>query len=307
MPDNSIQRIIEDALESVRSNSDGKVADYIPELAAVPADLTNIALLCNDGSMYAAGDDLDYKFTLQSSAKILILIGLLEEFGSNKVFSWVRMEPSGDDFSSLARLDQFGPLPSNPMLNSGAICLCSHVPGDSVERLAWLESWMEKLFGAKLSINSKVFKSESLTGARNRSLAYLLKSTGQFEMDVDDVLETYFYTCSFEATIQQAAYLPMLLSNGGRNVAGEQIISVATVQQVLSIMATCGLYNESGSHLLRTGMPAKSSVSGLILASALKFGGFAVGSPRINRKGTSIRGALILQQLSKILGLHFAA
>lgn len=301
-----LQSILTEAHTASLKNSDGSVANYIPELASVDTEYTAVALTTNDGKTYTAGDDPKQKFTLQSTAKLIILIGLLEEYGLSKVLSWTRVEPSGDDFASIARLDQFGPMPSNPMLNAGAITLCSYIPGPAEERVGWLENWIKKLFGAKLSINAGVFASEKRTGDRNRSLAYLLKSSNLLQGEVKDVLETYFCLCSFEADVVQASYLSMILANGGKNAAGEQVISRETTQDVVAIMATCGLYNESGTHLVKTGMPAKSGVSGFILAVAPRYAGIATISPRVNRKGTSMRGEIILTHIKQNTDWHFA-
>ena len=301
-----IASVLNDALEIAAKDQDGKIANYIPELASVDPELTGAAVRLLDGECVVVGDAATVKVTLQSIAKVVVLIGLLEDFGPKKVFSWVRVEPSGDDFASVARLDQFGPLPSNPMLNAGAISLCSHIPGNAEEQYAWLSKWMETVFNETLNVNHQVFASERRTGDRNRSLGYLLKSNNIIEGSVNAVLETYFCSCSFEATIEQISYLAMLLANKGCAPDGTQVISLRTVQQTLAIMATCGIYNESGTHLVRTGMPAKSSVSGLIVAVALGHGGVVTFSPRINRKGTSMRGELILEHLSDALKWHFA-
>lgn len=303
---NNIQSVIDEAIVVARNNHDGEVASYIPELASVEPEYTGVAVTLVDGHRFVGGDMTEQTTSLQSIAKLVLLIGLVEEFGPQKVFSWVKVEPSGDDFASIARLDQFGPVPSNPMLNSGAITLCSHIPGNPEERLAWLERWMERLFGEKLNVDPKVCASERRTGDRNRSLAYLLKSSGQLEGEVGDVLDTYFHLCSYEVSVTQAAYLPMLLANLGMSQEGEQMFSELTARQVVSIMATCGLYNESGQHLVRTGMPAKSGVCGCIVAVMPRVSGIAVISPRINAKGTSIRGSIILEHISQKLGWHFA-
>ncbi|MDQ2993390.1 MAG: glutaminase A [Pseudomonadota bacterium] len=298
--------VMERAVAIARENDEGAVANYIPELAQAPADTTSIAVTLLDGTCLTAGDAIDTPTTLQSTSKLVVLIGLLEEVGIDEVTQWTKFEPSGSDFASVARLDQFGPRPSNPMLNSGAISLCSHIPGNAEQKLAWLDDWMMRLFGTTLNLNHKVYASERRTGDRNRCLAYLLKSRDMLADNVDEVLDTYFALCSFEANIVQASYLPLLLANGGKNPMGEQIISIDTVRCVLSVMVTCGLYNESGTHMVRTGLPAKSGVSGYILAAALNQAGIAVLSPRVNAKGTSVRGEIMLEQVSKAMGWHFA-
>jgi len=217
-----LQSVLDEAISQARANRQGSVANYIPELASVPEDLTAIAVSLKDGTCLSAGDS-DQKFTLQSASKLIALIGMLEERGIEEVMQWCKLEPSGDDFASIARLDQFGPKPSNPMLNSGAISLTAHIPGNAEEKLAWLESWVEKLYGLPLTMNLKIYASERRTGDRNRSLAYLLKSRNMLADDVDSVLDTYFAMCSYEATAAQAAYLPMLLANHGVDPAGKRV------------------------------------------------------------------------------------
>lgn len=301
-----LQVVMNEAVALARLNSDGTAANYIPELASVPVDVTAIAVRLFDGTCLTAGDDPDIKVTLQSTAKLVVLIGLLEEHGLDQLLEWTKVEPSGGDFDSISRLDLYGPLPSNPMLNSGAIALSARIPGNAEQKLAWLDRWMERLFGTHLNLDHKVYASERRTGDRNRSLAYLLKSRDMLPGDVDADLDAYFALCSYEATPLQATHLPMILANGGRNHNAEQVISQETTRTVIAIMSTCGLYNETGTHMVRTGMPAKSGVSGYILASALGQAGLVVLSPRVNPKGTSIRGAIMLAHISKAMGWHFA-
>lgn len=306
LQDSEIQSVLDAAVLNSRSETSGQAAQYIPELSEQDPEQTCAVIRTTDDRTFYAGDNIHEKFTLQSTAKLVLLIGMLEEFGPEQVFKWVMVEPSGDDFSSVARLDQFGPKPSNPMLNAGAIALCGHIPGNDEKRMHWLDNWIEKLFNEKPHLNTKVFASERRTGNRNRSLAYLLKSSNALAGDVESILESYFALCSFEISPYQATYLPYLLANHGQNSNGEQIISLETVKHTISIMATCGLYNESGTHLVKTGMPAKSGVSGYIYAVMPRVAGVVTFCPRINKKGTSKRGSLILESLSKELGWHFA-
>lgn len=305
MSDKLIQ-VLNEAIEYAQKNHEGGVAAYIPELAEVNPEQTRVAISLPTGEAFAAGDFLTEKTTLQSTAKVVVLIGMLEEFGLDALKKWVRMEPSAEDFASVAMLDQYGPKPSNPMLNAGAISLCAYIPGKTEDQFAWLEKWMEKLFHSKLHVNQRVFASERRTGDRNRSIAYLLKSEGIISGNVEAILESYFFSCSFEADIKEASYLPMLLANSGRDPEGQQVISEKTVEIVLALMATCGLYSESGIHLVKTGMPAKSGVAGFLLSSAIGRAGVAVMSPRVNRKGNSIRGAMMLEYISRAMGWHFA-
>lgn len=288
-------------------NMDGDTANYIPELANVNKEITAIAVnpIGADPVMYS-NTPLQL-VTLQSTGKMIPLIGLLEELGEEQLFKWVKVEPSGDDFASITRLEQFGPKPSNPMLNAGAITLCSHIPGVGEQQFAWLEHWVQKLFNQRLGINPLVFASEKRTGDRNRSLAYLLHSRCNLGSNVNTTLDLYFALCSYEASLLQMLYLPTLLANAGKDpMSGEQIISKETCKITLAIMATCGLYDETGTHMVRTGMPAKSGVSGYTIAVVPGKAGIVALSPRVNSKGNSIRGEIMLEELSKTMNWHFA-
>lgn len=302
-----IQDVFDNAVNEARKNQNGEPANYIPELANVDPDLVSGAITLSDGTQICSGDYDNHQFTLQSVAKVVSLIGLLEEFGEEKVFSWIHAEASGSPFSSVAQVDRYGATPVNPMINAGAICLCSHIPGDTQQRTLWLDKWCAKLFNRSLSVNGKIFASERVTGDRNRSIAYLLKSNGELALSVEETLETYFYLCSYECDVVTASHLPMILANGGLCPTGERVISERTCNNVVAIMTTCGMYDESGMHLVKTGMPAKSGVSGLIIAVATGRGGVAISSPRLNIKGGSIRGHEVLYQVSQALDWHFAA
>ncbi len=299
--------ILQTIVAFAEKNHDGHTANYIPELANVDADMTAIAVQQLGKKSLSFSNRPLKSVTLQSTAKLITLIGLLEERGPQQVFKWVKVEPSGDEFSSITRLEQFGPKPSNPMLNAGAITLCSHIPGQREQAFAWLDSWTNRLFNQRLRINPTVFASEKSTGDRNRSLAYLLQSRSNLGKDVTETLDLYFSLCSYEASLEQMLYLPTLLANLGRDPITQQpVISPETCKITLAIMATCGLYDETGTHMVRTGIPAKSGVSGYTIASLPGKAGIAVLSPRVNAKGNSIRGELMLEQLSQRMNWHFA-
>lgn len=299
--------LLEELVHVAELNQEGKTADYIPELANVNQELTAIAVQPLGEKPLSYSNNPLNPVTLQSTGKMIPLIGLLEEFGDEQLFEWVKVEPSGDDFASITRLEQFGPKPSNPMLNAGAITLCSHIPGTGEQQFRWLEHWVQKLFNQRLSINPLVFASEKRTGNRNRSLAYLLKSRNNLGTDVHETLDLYFALCSYEAMLEQMLFLPTLLANGGvAPDSGERILSAETCKITLAIMATCGLYDETGTHMVKTGMPAKSGVSGYTIAVVPGKAGIVVLSPRVNPKGNSIRGEIMLEGLSKAMNWHFA-
>ena len=307
-PDHAaVQSVLDFAVLKARRNREGHPANYIPDLASVPLERTSAAVTLLDGSVLTAGDAENHDFTFQSSAKLLTLIGLLEERGPVEVFNIVGSEPSGDSFGSVARLETHGPMPANPLINSGAIALCGQLPGTVERRVAWLLTWAERLYGRPIAIDEKVRENERISADRNRSIAYFLKHGGVLHGDVDATLDVYFALCSLTAGVREAAHLPAILAHGGRRPGNnERVLSKQTVAIVVSIMATCGMYNESGNYLMATGMPAKSGVSGVIVAVVPGVAGVAVSSPRLNDKGGSVRGHLILRELSRGLGWHFA-
>lgn len=299
--------LLKQLVATAEKDQAGDTANYIPELANVNKELTAVAVSTLEGETHSYSNMPLEPVTLQSTGKMVPLIGLLEEFGAERLFEWVKVEPSGDDFASITRLAQFGPKPSNPMLNAGAITLCSHIPGVGEEQFAWLEHWVQTLFNQRLTINPLVFASEKRTGDRNRSLAYLLKSRKNLGSGINETLDLYFALCSYEALLEQMLYLPTLLANGGKDpLSGKQIISTETCKITLAIMATCGLYDETGTHMVKTGMPAKSGVSGYTIAVVPRKAGVVVLSPRVNAKGNSIRGEIMLEALSRAMHWHFA-
>jgi glutaminase len=302
-----IQAVLNFAVEKSRRNREGEPATYIPELALVPLERTSAALVLSNGDTLHAGEALSHEFTFQSSAKLLTLIGLLEERGPVEVFDIVGSEPSGDSFGSVARLETHGPKPANPLINSGAIALCGQLRGTVERRIAWLRGWAERLYGKPIPIDEKVLANERGSADRNRAIAYFLKHGGVLAGSVDETLDVYFALCSLSGGVREAAFLPAILAHGGlRPGTTERVLSKQTVAIVVSIMATCGMYNESGNYLMATGMPAKSGVSGVIVAVVPGIAGVAVSSPRLNDKGGSVRGHLILRELSRQLGWHFA-
>ncbi|MET0795587.1 MAG: glutaminase A [Polyangiaceae bacterium] len=303
----AIQDCLDLAVEKSRRNREGEPASYIPDLASVPLERTSASITLSDGTSLLAGDTADHEFTFQSSAKLVTLIGLLEERGPVEVFDIVGSEPSGDSFGSVARLETHGPKPANPLINSGAIALCGQLHGTVERRVAWLRKWAERLYGKPIPIDEQVRANERLSADRNRAIAYFLKHGGVLHGDVDATLDVYFALCSLSGGVREAAHLPAILAHGGlRPGTSERILSKQTVAIVVSIMATCGMYNESGNYLMATGMPAKSGVSGVIVAVVPGIAGVAVSSPRLNEKGGSVRGHLILRELSRQLGWHFA-
>jgi len=284
--------------------SEGNVADYIPELAHVDPDAFGICIATHDGFVYEVGDSREL-FTLQSISKPLTYGLALEENGEDAVLARIGVEPSGDVFNAISLRPHSG-APLNPLINAGAIAACGLVPGETVARkTARLLDAFSRYAGRPLDIDERVYRSESETGHRNRAISWMLRNFAILEGDPTPTLETYFRQCSIRATCRDLAIIGATLANGGVNpVTGTRAVRERYVNNILSVMATCGMYDFSGEWLYRTGLPAKSGVGGGILAVQPGRIGIGVYSPRLDAQGNSVRGIAVCRELAADLGLH---
>lgn len=285
---------------------EGKLASYIPALLKADVNDLGIAIVNLNGDEYFAGN-CDQKFTIQSISKIVSLILALQDNGKENVFKKVNVEPTGEGFNSIVKLEttETG-RPYNPMINAGAIVTTSLIKGRSEEeKLKKLIDFMKKATNnPNITINEEVYISEKLTGNRNRALAYFMKSSGILDGNVEEVLDLYFRQCSIEANAKDLARLGAVLANDGIIPwSGEKLIDKEICKIVKSIMVTCGMYDASGEFAVRIGIPAKSGVGGGIIASVPKSMGIGVYGPALDEKGNSIAGLKILEDLSRELNL----
>lgn len=281
---------------------DGNVANYIPALGQIDKTRLGISIFDNDGNYYEAGDS-QVPFTIQSVSKPLVFLLALIDCGEDMVFSKVGMEPTGDPFNSIIRLETFDKQkPLNPFINAGAISIVSLIKGaDNIEKIERILSFIRELAdNENISVDNSVFLSEKVTGDRNRSMLYFLKSIGNIEGNVEDILDLYFMQCAIKATSKDLARIGLVLANGGFDpIRKAQIVPKRTAQIVASMMATCGMYDESGEFAVKVGIPAKSGVGGGILCSVPKKYGIGVYGPSLDKKGNSIAGVKMLEDLSR--------
>ncbi|MFJ2912656.1 glutaminase A [Streptomyces sp. NPDC087228] len=283
---------------------DGQLADYIPPLALAEPGAFGLALISMDGHRYSTGD-ADALFTLQSVSKPFVYALALSVLGLDEVGRWVNAEPSGEAFNAIS-LEPVTGRPDNAMVNAGAIVTTALIPDTpDAPRFGRILDCLSRFAGRRLDVDEQVYASEALTGDRNRALAYLIRSAGPLPVDPVAAVETYFRQCAVRVTTLDLAAMAATLAHGGVNpLTGDAVVPEPVAAQVLAVMATCGMYDTSGDWLLRVGLPAKSGVSGGLIAAGPARFGLAAYSPLLDPTGTSVRGRAALGALSERLGLH---
>jgi glutaminase len=282
----------------------GDVATYIPELARADPNRFGIAVATIDGQVFEIGDAAT-PFTIQSISKPLVFGMALEARGNAVVLDRVGVEPSGNPFNSI-EVEPARNRPFNPMVNAGAIVTTGLIgDGGPAERRDRIRALFGVFAGRELEIDERVLESERRTGDRNRALAWLMRSFGKLDGDVDEIVDLYFGQCSVVVTARDLAVMGATLANDGQNpLTGERALGSHHVANVLSVMTTCGMYDNAGEWVYNVGLPAKSGVAGGVMA--VLPGQLAIGvfSPPLDSRGNSVRGMLSCERLSRDLQLH---
>ena len=299
---------IRDQLEALHREyaqiHDGEVATYIPELGKADPDWFGICVVTTNGGVYEVGDSRQ-EFTIQSLSKPFVYGLALEDHGRAEVLAKVGVEPTGDAFNSIS-LDPVTGCPRNPMINAGAITSTGLVEGHTAEsRLRRILEMFAHYAGRELAIDPEIYASESATGHRNRAIGHMLRNFDILTGDPMPVVETYFKQCSILGHCRDLATMAATLANRGVNpLTGQQAIRGEYVESVLGVMGTCGMYDYAGEWLYDVGMPAKSGVSGGVIAVLPGQLGIGVFSPRLDAKGNSVRGIRVCSALSRRWDLH---
>jgi glutaminase len=283
----------------------GAVYDGIPELAGVDPEAFGICLATVDGHLYEAGDTRT-DFTIQSISKTFTYALALADRGMEAVDRKIDVEPSGEAFFEISLSPETG-LPSNAMINAGAIAACSLVAGDTLDaREERVRGTFSRAAGRSLERDDAIFRADLAIAHRHRAIGHLLRGSGVIETDPDPAVELYFRQCALRLDCRDLALMAATLANGGvQPRSGERLFEPAVVERVLSVMATCGMYDAAGEWVVDVGLPAKSGVGGGVLAVLPGQIGIALYSPRLDRHGNSVRGVAACRQMSRELELHF--
>lgn len=298
-----LNRIVAD---SAPYTARGHVATYIPELANVDPGQIGICVSMEDGTVYSAGN-CENLFTMQSVIKPLILLQALMDSGTEAVRTLVGVEATGKPFDAFNYSDQaLTGAHINPMINTGAIALCTLIHGDSYQdRFSKLLALARKLAdNPMIGVDEAVYQSEKKTGSKNRALAYMLTAYGMISDPVEEILDCYFRACSIAVTCRDLAKIARIFSYHGTDpVSGEILFPAEYAKYVNATLATCGMYDGSGEFALTVGFPAKSGVGGGIMGVIPRRMGIGVFAPALDKHGNSVAGVQALARLSKELDL----
>ena len=276
----------------------GKVADYIAPLAKISPDKYAISVCTIDGQKINIGDYAE-PFSIQSISKVFTL-SMLAPLVGEEIWECVGKEPSGSAFNSLVQLEYERGIPRNPFINAGALIITDKLAEKFPNLDDSLLQYVRELAGEEsINFNHSVANDEYTTGERNKALAHMMKSFGNFKGKVSKVFRHYCNHCSIEMTTQQLAQAFTFLANRGINpLNGKTVISPRDAKRINSIMLTCGFYDEAGEFSYLVGLPGKSGVGGGIVAVYPMRYSVAVWSPRLNSKGNSIMGMKALELLT---------
>jgi len=295
------------AYEKYKGLQEGKNADYIPALAKVDPNIYGIALIGVDGTVYSMGD-LKSEVSIQSISKVFTLAKVIEEQGPEMIAKTIGVDATGMRFNSIVAVEMaqkaLGGPEMNSLVNPGAIATTSMVKGATREEI-WksILGFYSDFAGRPLSVNQEVFKSEADTNQRNQAIGMLMYAYGYIKSDPQRATDVYTEQCSVSVNAKDLAMMAATLANGGKNpVTGKQVMKTENVPRVLAVMATAGLYDDSGKWLYRTGLPGKSGVGGGIIGVSPGKFGIAVISPPLDEAGNSVRAQKAIADISNALG-----
>jgi glutaminase len=298
-----IEAALDAAYVQYRDLEEGANADYIPALAAVDPSIYGIALVTVDGRVYTKGD-ITSEVSIQSISKVFTMAKVIEELGPDAIRDNMGVDATGQVFNSIVAVEQHRGSEMNAMVNPGAITATSMVSGATREEI-WSKilAFHSDFAGRPLQVNQEVFESEAATNQRNQAIGRLMYAYGHIKDNPDRATDIYTEQCSISVNARDLATMAATLANGGKNpVTDKQVMSADNVPEVLAVMATAGLYDDSGKWLYSTGLPAKSGVGGGIIAVSPGRFGIAVISPPLDAAGNSVRAQRAIADISNALG-----
>lgn len=301
----NIELALDSAYAKFKDLKEGANADYIPALAKVDSEIYGIAIVTADGRIYTKGD-ITSEVSIQSISKVFTMAKVIEEQGPEAIEKNMGVNATGQAFNSIVAIEQHKGAEMNPLVNPGAITATSLVSGNTREEI-WnnILSYYSDFAGRPLTVNQEVFKSESDTNQRNQAIGQLMYAYGHIKDNPNRATDLYTEQCSVSVNAKDLAEMAATLANGGVNpITQKKVLEPQYVPKVLAVMATAGLYDDSGKWLYHTGLPAKSGVGGGIIAVAAGKFGIAVISPRLDAAGNSVKAQRTIEAIANALGAN---
>ncbi|WP_129645166.1 glutaminase A [Peristeroidobacter agariperforans] len=302
-----VQSALNAVYKKYKDIKEGKNADYIPALARVDPKIYGIALVTTDGKIYTAGD-VKSEVSIQSISKVFTMAKVMEELGADAIAKRIGVDATGMRFNSIVAVEfaekELGGPEINPLVNPGAITATSMVRGKNRDEV-WksILDFHSAFAGRPLSVNKEVFDSEAATNQRNQAIGSLMHAYGFIKDNPAQAVDIYTEQCAISVNAKDLATMAATLANAGKNpVTAKQVMKSQNVPEVLAVMATAGLYDDSGKWLYHTGLPAKSGVGGGIIAVSPGKFGIAVVSPPLDEAGNSVRAQKAITDVSNTIG-----
>ncbi len=307
----NVQAAVNAAYEKFEYLQEGKNADYIPVLAQVDSNLFGIAVVTPDGKVYTAGD-VKTEVSIQSISKVFTMARVIQDQGPEAIENNIGVDATGLRFNSIVSVEIAKKLGGgsgaemNALVNPGAITATSMVQGKTPDEVwAKIIGTYNDFAGRPLSVLQEVYKSESATNQRNQAIGMLMYAYDYIKANPLQAVDLYTRQCSVGVNAKDLAMMAATLAFGGRNpVTGKQALDPENVPYVLAVMATAGLYDDSGKWLYHTGLPAKSGVGGGIIAVAPGKYGIAVVSPPLDDAGNSVRAQKAIRDIVQALNAN---
>lgn len=305
MSPGAIDAAVSQAFERYRTLDEGANADYIPALAKVPSKFFGVSLVTGNGKVHEAGDTTEV-FSIQSISKVFNAALVMEQSGTDFFLTNVGVDATGKVFNSIEAIEQYRGKEMNPLVNAGAIATVGNIKGGSADEVwAKIIGFHSDMAGRQLEVNQEVYKSEADTNQRNQAIGKLMSAYGLFPMDPGVATDLYTKACSINVSSHDLGIMAATLAFGGRNpVTGKQVMARKNVPGLLAVMATAGLYDDSGKWLFNTGLPGKSGVGGGLIAVAPGKFGIGTFSTRLDAAGNSIRGQRAITDINNTLGTN---
>src|SRR6187401_1438660 len=300
-----IEKALNDAFEKFKNLKEGKNADYIKELATVDPNIYGIAIVTTDGQVYTKGD-LKSAVSIQSISKVFTMAKVIEENNPKFIMDKIGVDATGMRFNSIVAVEMQKGKEINPLVNPGAIASTSLIKGaDSAAKWKSIMAIHSDFAGRQLSLDMPVYISEAGDNLRNQAIAHLLLAYGRMYFDPVQATDIYTKQCAINVSAKDLAVMAATLANGGTNpMTKTKVVSPETAAFTMSIMATAGLYDDSGQWLYAVGLPGKSGVGGGIIAVCPGKFGIAVISPPLNAVGNSVKAQKTIYDIVKELKLN---